>query len=859
MGGERDYGSQYEDRNRSRSFKFEGGSKKLEKQPPVWIEKPHLRVDEDYYQWGTMTRIADKVLARPRPFEIDNTTTKQPSTQPSSVPQSKQIERESQGTLNRESKSSTSGLNKTPATPDNKIQNKQAHKPQSANSPPKKQNWLQRMFGGDRQQEPSPEQIEAKKQFDSYSVPGLQPDVYISQLQLQRQIAQKNGANPKQLKQIDEAIANAEELLGITEQTPQGTAIPLTATLTTTADPQTVPLQLYLKPAEDGGWEIVDLTNPDKGSARTYRGSVRRSGRQADDVTGEAAKQLAIDRAWENYVKNNPHPEGELVADFSLNKEAGSNIKQGHSTGISELQQVKQWASRVGLVTGVVGLGMLLTPGLQGGGALLLTSAVAGGVAGGSGILDRSLHGNFQWDAQTFLDLTDIAAGLAVGAGAAIKVGAKSAQITQLGKNTVLISEGVETGTDVAAGTIISAQHYRRIEEIRSSNLPEDQKQAQIQQELASAAATGGLLLIGGVATTKGRKGDFLDVSPDGIGTSARPGNNGIKITAENLEEFRSIGFSKADLDKLNNPNITKAEKNALYARRDANYKQLYSAYGQEGIEQLSQKLGAKGLRQIYGATGVDGLKKVEQIIELERQGKVKNFDDWMEFLNSGNRGDQGIKEVVGELDVTKGVGTSLGKNEVINLGGDNQAVTNAQGEKSKSFDLAIEDNQTGELLRNIEVHRPRNTRLATNHSDFGDGISHAIEKATLKVKDAQGNTVIDTNIDRPKLIPNPEIKGKVEAAININIPEAGTVVGKKGKERFFGESGTYGTYYQPGNDLYQDIINEQLTNVDNLNPYPEKYLDRVHIIDRNGTLRATIEKTGTAKTGYSWTIKRYR
>ena len=243
----------------------------------------------------------------------------------------------------------------------------------------------------------------------------------------------------------------------------------------------------------------------------------------------------------------------------------------------------------------------------------------------------------------------------------------------------------------------------------------------------------------------------------------ARPGNNGIKITAENLEEFRSIGFSKAEIETLNNPNTTKAEKNALYARRDANYKKLYEAYGQEGIEQLSQKLGAKGLRQIYGATGIDGLNKVKQIIELERQGKVKNFDDWIEFLNSGNRGDQGIKEVVGELDITKGVGTSLNDNEVINLGGDNQAVVNAQGEKSTSFDLAIEDNQTGELLRNIEVHRPLRPATAANHSHFKGGINHAIEKATLEVKDTQGNTVIDPVIQRPKLIPNPEVQGKVE------------------------------------------------------------------------------------------------
>ena len=131
--------------------------------------------------------------------------------------------------------------------------------------------------------------------------------------------------------------------------------------------------------------------------------------------------------------------------------------------------------------------------------------------------------------------------------------------------------------------------------------------------------------------------------------------------------------------------------------------------------------------------------------------------------------------------------------------------------------------------------------------ADFRPGIKHAIDKATIKVKNPSTGNL--------ELVRNPNLKGDIEAGINVDIPEAGTVVGKKGKERFFGQNGTYGTYYQKGNDLYQDIIDEQLVK----NPNAEKYLDRVNIIDRDGTLRATIEKSGTAETGYSWTIKRHR
>ena len=851
MGNERDYDSDEYKKDKQRYPEYVGGSSKLNPPKSQWMEfKPAVPPPPGYYYRGMIQEERERVLAD-NPFY------------------QARLEREKQEQEQSKQGNSTKGQHKTDS--DTKPQQQQ-----------NKQGFWNRMFGGGKEKSqqpepPTPTQAQAREQFDKNAPPGLKPDVYIGQLQLQRQLAKDNGATEKELKKIDGAIANAEKLLGVTEQTPEGTAIPLKAALVPTADPTAVPLQLYLKPTENGGWAIVDLTNPDPGAARTYEGKIKHGGRQADKVEGEAAKQLAIDRAWENYIKNNPHPAGELVADLATgNKDGSSNIKQAHSDGVSELGKVRNWASRAGLVSGVVGIGLLLTPGAQGAGALILGSAIAGGVAGGSNILDRKKHGNFQWDTETFLDITDIAGGLAVGAGSAIRIGAKTAKITQLGKNTVLISEGVETGTDVAAGTIISAQHYRRIEEIRNSDLPEGEKKAQIQAELASASATGGLILLGGVASSKagragrGSKGDFLDVSPDGIGTSARPGKNGIKVTPENLEEFRSIGFSKKDLDELNDPAITKARKNELYKKRDASYKKLYESYGQEGVEQLTQKLGAKGLRQIYGATGVGGLKKVEQIIELEKLGKVKGFDDWIEFLNSGNRGDQSITEVVGELDITQGVTQSLNKNEVINLGGDNQVVVNERGERPKSFDLTVENKQTGEVLRNIEVHRPRKKQLAAEDKDFKPGIEHAIDKATIKVEDAKGRTVIDPNTGRAKLKPNKDINGNVEAAINVDIPKAGDVVAlDNGTERHFGESATYTSYnpktktstqtsatdFDGEKDLYQDIIDKQLSGKSD----PEKYLDRVNIIDRDGTLRATIEKSGTVQTGYNWTVKRHR
>ena len=469
-------------------------------------------------------------------------------------------------------------------------------------------------------------------------------------------------------------------------------------------------------------------------------------------------------------------------------------------------------------------MGLLFVPGAQGAGTLLLTSAVAGGVAGGSGMLDRSLHGNFQWDAQTFLDLTDIAAGLAVGAGAAIKVGAKSASITQLGKNTVLISEGVETGTDVAAGTIISAQHYRRIEEIRNSGLPEDQKQAQIQQELASAAATGGLLLIGGVATTRGGRARDFEFKADGIATLNRGTRN-----SDELNKWRRIGLSETEIAQLNNPNITPALKDALIAKNDAVYKQLYQQFGEEGLSTLNGRLGVDGFKKIHQVSGNDGLKTVADVIELEKQGKVKNFDDWVSFFNSGNKDKKNLKNLLVELQETKRLSNSIRKEEIIDIGGDAKAKADATGGKQDtSFDMTVENRKTGQVVRNIDVTTVEGS--VANYSDLTTGIRHAINK-------------------RPSAT-----RGMVEATIQIDLASQY----KKGKtRRVIDESGNYSdmvkdkngyeSSYNTGN-IFQDVKDNlpkiEAGNRHRIGDNPNvNLIDRVNVTRKDGSLFATYVK----------------
>ena len=674
----------------------------------------------------------------------------------------------------------------------------------------------------------------AREQFESSSQTGLQPDVYIGQLQLQRQIAQDNGATRKELKKIDRAINNAEKLLGVTEETSEVTAIPLKATLVPTADPTAVPLQLYLKPTKNGGWAIVDLTNPDPGAARTYEGKIKTGGRQADKVEGEAARKLAIDRAWDNYVRNNPHPEGELVADLAAgNKDGSSNIKQAKSDGVSELGKVRNWASRVGLVSGVAGIGLLLTPGAQGAGALLLGSAVAGGVAGGSGLLDRQKHGNLEWNTETFIDITDIAGGLAVGAGSAIRIGAKSATISQLGKNTVLISQGVETGTDVAAGTIISAAHYRRISEIRNSDLPEGEKKAQIDSELTLASATGGLILLGGVTYGKGNKGDFLDLSSGGFGTKKKAGANAIKVSPEDLKDLRSIGLDPDEAKLLQDANLSKADKDALIAKHQTAYADLNANFGEGNIKIFVERLGSKGLRQIYGASGNEGLRQVLDVLELEKQGKIRGVDDWVSFLNKGNRNNENIDNLVAELSETKRLSTDIDEGQVINIGGDAQVVPKKDGTTPTSYDITVE-NQSSEVSRNIDVTTVRD--VIVDRGDIKEGIRHAVEKA-----DAAPS-------------------GTIESTVRVDLPKEGHVASSGGeRQKNFGRGGRYtitepentvtktgGTARRTGADTFEgeeDLIEDIRDYLGNNNINNSESLDRLNLVDKSGSPLATFEK----------------
>jgi hypothetical protein len=326
--------------------------------------------------------------------------------------------------------------------------------------------------------------------FDQLSVPEISPELYVGLLELQKaQISQQGGDTEA----LETAIAEARQRLEVsTDGESQSQALPLRVVLVPTEQPQPIPLQVYAKPVGDREWALIDFTDPD--NIRTYTGTADRG------VEGPQTAQSALNAAWEHFVADNPLPAGQLVAEppTDLGFESGVRWNEA-SNGQSRWAWFSQRLSEIGLVAGLGAIALTVAPipGSRVAAALLLVSGVAGAGAAGLNIADRLEHGSFEWDTQTALDLLDLAGSLALGVGGAITLGGRALSVTRL-QSAVLISEGVDTGTELASGVILSALHYQRIQAIcTDSNLSQEDKEALILAELRQAIATGGLILLG--------------------------------------------------------------------------------------------------------------------------------------------------------------------------------------------------------------------------------------------------------------------------------------------------------------------------------------------------------------------------
>lgn len=176
------------------------------------------------------------------------------------------------------------------------------------------------------------------------------------------------------------------------------------------------------------------------------------------------------------------------------------------------------------------------------------------------------------------------------------------------------------------------------------------------------------------------------------------------------------------------------------------------------------------------------------------------------------------------ELQEAKRISGNLRKGEVINIGGDAKAKVGASGNKLRSFDMKVENTQTGETTRNIEVTSVENSVFKAE--DLTEGITHAIKKR------------IDAT------------SGTVEATIQIELASQG----KRGKTtRLIDESGNYsdlekdGSSHNTGN-IFQDVKDNlpkiEIGNESKIKDNPNvNLIDRINLIRKDGSLFATYFK----------------
>lgn len=253
----------------------------------------------------------------------------------------------------------------------------------------------------------------------------------------------------------------------------------------------------------------------------------------------------------------------------------------------------------------------------------------------------------------------------------------------------------------------------------------------------------------------------------------------------------------------------------------------------------LNQRLGVDGVDRVYQAGGQSGLQTVVDVIELEKQEKIRNFDDWASFFSEGNRASNNIQDLLSELQEAKRVSTTLREGEVVDIAGDARAEVNERGERQRTFDMKVENVQTGQTARNIEVKTL--DRPVSKAENLTEGIRHAIDKRI----DATGGTV--------------EATIQMELATQANI---GSVI------RRIDESGNYvdtydipqinpntgrpnprsGTYSSGSGNLFQDIkdkiIEIETRNRSRIGENSNvNLIDRVNLVRKDGSLFATYFK----------------
>jgi hypothetical protein len=265
---------------------------------------------------------------------------------------------------------------------------------------------------------------------------------------------------------------------------------------------------------------------------------------------------------------------------------------------------------------------------------------------------------------------------------------------------------------------------------------------------------------------------------------------------------------------------VTQEEVKALRSIDKTTMKDLTAEFGMETVKEFIKRLKGQGVKNIFAAGGKDALKLVEEVLDLEKNGKVADLDDWVKFILEQNKTGQDLLNVLAELKEAKRVAAGT-TDEVVRVGGDARVLPDKFGNTPKSFDLTVE-NKAGAVTRNIDV-----TTIDDPVEDafmFSTGLKHAINKAPFAKQ------------------------GSIESTIRVKMRHSPKKLGG-GREKHFSLDGRYTITELSGESRSHGDLFEELKNhmplVDKKN-----VLKRVNIVDdKNGGLIATLENVnGTWK-----------
>ena len=282
-------------------------------------------------------------------------------------------------------------------------------------------------------------------------------------------------------------------------------------------------------------------------------------------------------------------------------------------------------------------------------------------------------------------------------------------------------------------------------------------------------------------------------------------------------------------------------------------FRNLISNLGKEDLSLLVNSLTPKGFGYIYKEGGTNPLEIIRETIKLE---KISGLDDWVKFLIQQQKTGDDFINVLAELKEANRLAPNIGKDELVNIGGDTQAKKRRDGTPLPSFDITVENAKTGNVSRNIDVSTITVTNtingVVVQTDDFSTGLRHALLKAV--------------ELDRRGNITNRYVnQGTIEATLRIKLPPEGYdfTDPSSGLRKVFGKGGTYtileGDYSRrTGRDSYagkQDLLQELAEKIPRSNPQVNEIVNQVNLVDRDtGDLIATLTKSSK---NAQWTLIR--